>query len=187
LNRKGSVIITIIVVLIILAVVGFLGYKYIYPNLASDVPVEQQEGSQYYGFMDYSFENVSFKMPDTWTKMDVEDVTSSNSIAIKINPSSNEDFMYVWKYGYAFDSKTLAKEVISYNFQVISEEEVTINWQDFYNYVVSVDEDGVTRIYNTYAYVKDEIGYVFTLKCNSNLYSSFKDKFVAVVDSVEIQ
>lgn len=186
MNVKGSFILTLIVVLLILGGVCFVGYKYVYPKVVP-IPENLQENNKYFGYVNYSFGNADFKIPATWTVMDVSGVTSLNSMALKINPSSEEDFMYIWKYGYAFDSETLAKEVVSYGFELISEDKVLINGNEFYNYVVSVSEEDVTRVYNTYAYVKDEVGYVFTLKCNSELYSVFKDKFVNTVESITIQ
>ncbi len=189
MNRKGSFIVTLIVVIIILAVVGYLGYRYVYPDFKT-VNLDKgdlSEGDKYYGYANFEIEDFKLKMPETWTEMDVENVSSSNSWAYKINPSSNEDFLYIWRYGYAFDSKTLAKEIVQYNISLISEQDANINSQNFYNVVVSVNDDSVNRIYSTYALVKNGVGYVFTLKCNSELYDVFKDKFKNVVESMEFQ
>jgi hypothetical protein len=185
LNKKGGLFFTIVLVLIILVVLGFVAYKYIYPEFknGTDLPPDDK----YYGFSNFTYLDVSLKLPDGWSQMDVDGVTSANSVAIKINPSSDEDFMYIWRYGYAFDSKTLANDVITYNFQTVEEKEADISGIKFYNKVVSVDESGVTRLYNTYATVKDGVGYVFTLKCNSGAYSVFKDKFVKAIESITFE
>jgi len=189
MNKKGSFIATLIVIIIILAVVGYLGYRYVYPDFknANLSKGDLSEDDKYYGYSNFSIEDIKLKMPETWTKFEVDDVSSSNSWVYKVNPSSNEDFMYVWRYGYAFDSKALAKEIVQYNIEEISEQEVNINGNAFYNVVVSVQEESVTRIYNTYAFVKNGIGYVFTLKCNSEIYDALKDKFKNSVESVEFQ
>lgn len=185
-NRKGSFFVTVVFILIILGVVVFLGYKYVYPEFKNKKVLASAD-EKYNGFVDFTYADILMKLPEDWKQMDVSDVTSLNSIALKVNPSSDEDFMYIWRYGYAFDSKALAGEVIQYNFEEISSKEVEINKNKFYNKVVSVQEDEVTRIYDTYAIVKNNIGYVFTLRCSADSYPVFKDKFVKVVESIKFK
>jgi len=185
LNRKGGLFFTIVLVLIILVVLGFVAYKYVYPEFKGGSELTPDD--KYYGFSDFKYMDVSLKISTGWSKMDVDNVTSANSLAIKVNPSSDEDFMYIWRYGYAFDSKSLANDVITYNFQDVEEKEVEISGIMFYNKVVSVEEGKVVRMYNTYATVKNGVGYVFTLKCSSESYSVFKDKFVKTVESITFE
>ncbi len=178
-----------LIIILLLAGIGYYGYGYYKENYATSQSIEdlclvnnskdftQFENNDYKLYLYRDFQLASLN------GVNLDNQKYFTTFKVSDNP---QEGIFIWKRGYAFDSNKLVYDGVSVidNYTILNESDVIGQYKnDYKRLMVQYNYNDLTIIQDSYALVKDNVGYLITLRSINNNYDVLKPRFDKIVCS----